>query len=56
MGSNTMNWLTYLKSSQQVVVASLDGRGSAARGDKFMYEIYRRLGTVEVEDQLIGGQ
>jgi len=46
----------YLKSTHGIAVASLDGRGSAAAGDKLKFEIYRRLSTVEVQDQITAGR
>ncbi|XP_061430519.1 dipeptidyl peptidase 4 [Lethenteron reissneri] len=45
------NWATYLASTERVIVASVDGRGSGYRGDKVLHQLYRRLGTVEVQDQ-----
>ncbi|WP_194744537.1 DPP IV N-terminal domain-containing protein [Thermaurantiacus tibetensis] len=36
------------------VVFQIDNRGSANRGTAFEFPIHRRLGTVEVEDQLAG--
>jgi dipeptidyl-peptidase-4 len=47
-----INWSTYLTTNKQVVYALVDGRGSGYQGDQFMFEVYRRLGTIEVEDQL----
>lgn len=47
-----VNWATYLASTEKVIVASFDGRGSGYQGDKLMHEIYKRLGTFEVEDQI----
>ncbi|XP_028602922.2 dipeptidyl peptidase 4 isoform X1 [Podarcis muralis] len=47
-----INWATYLASTEEIIVASFDGRGSGYRGDKIMHAIYRRLGTYEVEDQI----
>ncbi|XP_069472426.1 dipeptidyl peptidase 4 isoform X2 [Ambystoma mexicanum] len=47
-----INWATYLASTENVIVASVDGRGSGYQGDKIMHELFRRLGTVEVEDQI----
>ncbi|XP_061669331.1 dipeptidyl peptidase 4-like isoform X3 [Syngnathoides biaculeatus] len=47
-----VNWSTYLASTEKIIVASFDGRGSGYRGDKLMHEIYKRLGTFEVEDQI----
>ena len=39
---------------QGFVVFSIDNRGSARRGTRFENPIYRSMGTVEVEDQLVG--
>ncbi|XP_066432034.1 dipeptidyl peptidase 4-like isoform X2 [Eleutherodactylus coqui] len=47
-----LNWATYLASTEKIIVASFDGRGSGYQGDKILYDIYRRLGTIEVEDQI----
>ncbi|XP_025894386.1 dipeptidyl peptidase 4 [Nothoprocta perdicaria] len=47
-----INWATYLASTEQIIVASFDGRGSGYQGDKIMHAINRRLGTYEVEDQI----
>ncbi|XP_040056602.2 dipeptidyl peptidase 4 isoform X1 [Gasterosteus aculeatus] len=47
-----LNWGTYLSSSNGIIVASFDGRGSGYQGDEIMHAIYRRLGTFEVEDQI----
>ncbi|KAM6459177.1 dipeptidyl peptidase 4 [Liasis olivaceus] len=47
-----INWATYLASSEGIIVASFDGRGSGFQGDKILHAIYRRLGTYEVEDQI----
>ncbi|KAM4626104.1 prolyl endopeptidase FAP-like [Discoglossus pictus] len=48
----SIGWKTYLASSEEIIVASLDGRGTAYQGDKFMHAIYKKLGTLEVEDQI----
>lgn len=56
MGSTISNWLRYLSSYHGVVVASVDGRGTLARGDKYLFEIYRKLGVTEIEDQIEGGR
>ncbi|KAM3861962.1 dipeptidyl peptidase 4 [Diretmus argenteus] len=47
-----LNWGTYLASTEGIIVASFDGRGSGYQGDKIMHSIYQRLGTYEVEDQI----
>ncbi|XP_032880048.1 dipeptidyl peptidase 4-like isoform X1 [Amblyraja radiata] len=48
----SIGWATYLASTEGIIVASFDGRGSGYQGDKIMHAIYRRLGTYEVEDQI----
>lgn len=47
-----IHWGTYLASKKNYIYAWIDGRGSGNRGEKILHEIYRRLGTVEVEDQV----
>lgn len=47
-----LSWATYLASTENIIVASFDGRGSGYQGDKIMHAINRRLGTFEVEDQI----
>ena len=47
---------TYLTNAENVIYVSVDGRGSGGRGDRFLHEIYRHLGTVEVEDQIIAAK
>ena len=56
LGGSISNWLVYLQSTHKIAIASLDGRGTAAAGDKLKFEIYRKLSTVEVEDQIIAGR
>jgi len=56
MGTAISNWLTYLKSTHRIAVGSLDGRGSSAAGDKLKFEVYRRLSSVELEDQISAGR
>ncbi|MCJ8747610.1 hypothetical protein PDJAM_G00155370 [Pangasius djambal] len=47
-----INWSTYLASTENIIVASFDGRGSGYQGDQIMHSIYKKLGTYEVEDQI----
>lgn len=47
-----INWGHYLASRKGVVYGMVDGRGSGLQGDRRLHQVYRRLGTVEVEDQL----
>ncbi|XP_077392116.1 dipeptidyl peptidase 4 [Festucalex cinctus] len=48
-----LSWSTFLASTHGVIVVRFDGRGSGYQGDKVMHSIYRRLGTFEVEDQIM---
>ena len=47
-----IKWETYLVSSRDVVVLYVDGRGTGGRGKHWMHQIYKRLGTVEVDDTI----
>lgn len=47
-----VNWATYLASTEKIIVASFDGRGSGYQGDEIMHKLYKRLGTDEVQDQI----
>ena len=46
-------WMLYL-AEQGYLVFTVDNRGSAHRGMEFEQASFRRLGTVEIEDQLSG--
>lgn len=48
-----MDLNTYLSASHGIVVAMVDGRGTGRRGCKTLYENYKRLGTNEIDDQII---
>ncbi|XP_031816436.1 prolyl endopeptidase FAP isoform X2 [Sarcophilus harrisii] len=47
-----VSWITYLASKEDIIVALVDGRGTAFQGDKLLYAVYRKLGVYEVEDQI----
>lgn len=47
-----ITWITYLASTEGIVVALVDGRGTAFQGDKMLYAVYRKLGVYEVDDQI----
>ncbi|XP_011154777.2 venom dipeptidyl peptidase 4 isoform X1 [Harpegnathos saltator] len=42
----------YMTTNQRVICAWIDGRGSAFKGSKMLFEIYRHIGIVEVEDTI----
>uniref|UniRef100_A0A286XAI4 Fibroblast activation protein alpha n=1 Tax=Cavia porcellus TaxID=10141 RepID=A0A286XAI4_CAVPO len=48
----SINWISYLASKEDIVIALVDGRGTAFQGDKILYAVYRKLGVYEVEDQI----
>lgn len=47
----SVDWDSVLVSSDNVIVARLDGRGSGFQGQKILQEVHKRLGLVDVEDQ-----
>lgn len=47
-----ISWISYLASKEGIVIALVDGRGTAFQGDKHLYAVYRKLGVYEVEDQI----
>uniref|UniRef100_A0A3Q4MMF7 Inactive dipeptidyl peptidase 10-like n=1 Tax=Neolamprologus brichardi TaxID=32507 RepID=A0A3Q4MMF7_NEOBR len=48
----SLSWDSVLVSSNDVIVAHLDGRGSGCQGQRILHEVFQRLGTVDVHDQL----
>lgn len=56
----TNNWLNgaslwmHWMAEQGYLIFTLDGRGSDHRGFEFESSIHRKLGTLEIEDQLVG--
>ena len=53
-GERRGNQTAQLLAQRGYVVFAIDNRGSGGRGQKFTEALYRRLGGVEVEDQLRG--
>lgn len=47
-----ISWISYLASKEGIVIALVDGRGTAFQGDKHLHAVYRKLGVYEVEDQI----
>ena len=55
----TRSWISPLQEylvDQGWIVFSIDGRGSPDRGKAFEDQLYKKMGTVEVEDQLAGAK
>ncbi|KDR23986.1 hypothetical protein L798_07923, partial [Zootermopsis nevadensis] len=49
----TLGWGAYLTTNRSVIYALIDGRGSGLKGDEMRFSVYRRLGTVEIYDQIL---
>jgi len=47
-------WMSAFATKENYIVFTLDNRGSANRGFAFESKIHRKLGDVEIEDQLTG--
>ncbi|GAB6033663.1 hypothetical protein CHUAL_013723 [Chamberlinius hualienensis] len=47
-----IDWGHYLAGNKSFIYGSIDARGSGYLGEKRKFEMYRRLGTVEVQDQI----
>ncbi|XP_066907561.1 inactive dipeptidyl peptidase 10 [Halyomorpha halys] len=47
-----LDWSTYFAASHDMIVAQIDSRGSSGGGYKLLHQVYKRLGTLEVADQL----
>lgn len=39
-----------MTTNRSTICAFLEGRGSGNKGSKMLFEVYRGLGTVEIED------
>uniref|UniRef100_A0A3Q1J4D9 Dipeptidyl peptidase like 10 n=1 Tax=Anabas testudineus TaxID=64144 RepID=A0A3Q1J4D9_ANATE len=48
----SLSWDSVLVSSDNIIVARLDGRGSGFQGQRILHEVHQRLGTVDVQDQI----
>ena len=48
----TIDFGTYYSANKSVVQVLIDGSGNNLQGSKTLYSIYRKLGTLEIEDQL----
>lgn len=52
-GTKEVLWLNYMVQNGYIVF-TIDNRGSSNRGLEFEQKIFRNLGTVEIEDQMVG--
>ncbi|XP_065353279.1 inactive dipeptidyl peptidase 10-like isoform X2 [Cloeon dipterum] len=47
-----VDWGSYLASQRNFIVAQIDARGSGFQGEKLRHELFHKLGSVEIEDQI----
>ncbi|XP_050530532.1 venom dipeptidyl peptidase 4-like isoform X2 [Daktulosphaira vitifoliae] len=47
-----IDYNTYFSTAHNVIIAEIDGRGSGRKGDSHLFANYKKLGTVEIEDQI----
>ncbi|XP_030641925.1 inactive dipeptidyl peptidase 10 [Chanos chanos] len=47
-----LDWDSVLVSSNHIIVARVDGRGSGCQGQRVLQEVHKHLGAIEVRDQL----
>ena len=55
-GGSRMLWHTYLARKHDILVVSVDNRGTGGRGKAFKSATYRRLGILEARDQIAAAQ
>ncbi|KAK7866724.1 hypothetical protein R5R35_003146 [Gryllus longicercus] len=47
-----VDWSSYLTVNHSIIYAAIDGRGSGLKGNRMLFSGYRRLGSVEIDDQV----
>nr|XP_061802533.1 inactive dipeptidyl peptidase 10-like [Nerophis lumbriciformis] len=47
-----LDWGWVLVGSEEVIIAQLDGRGSAFQGQRMLQQLHQNIGQVDVEDQI----
>ena len=47
-----VDWGNYLATNKNIIYAAIDARGSGLKGNAMLLAGYRKLGTVEVLDQI----
>lgn len=51
-----MNFGKYLASAKDIIYAYVDGRGSGYQGEALKYQLYHKLGSAEIEDQILAAK
>lgn len=41
-----------MAANKSIIYATIDGRGSGLKGDKYLFSNYRAIGTLEIADQI----
>ncbi|XP_068751485.1 dipeptidyl peptidase 4-like isoform X1 [Montipora capricornis] len=54
--SSALGWTAYLVSNFDVIVVTVDGRGTGYRGERFKQSVYKLLGEHEAQDVIIAGR
>jgi len=47
-----VGWADYLTTSRDIVYIRIDGRGSGYQSDELLFQVYRKLGDLEIKDQI----
>jgi dipeptidyl aminopeptidase/acylaminoacyl peptidase len=45
-----------MQSTHNVVVTAVDGRGTHSNGQEYKFLMYKKMGSVEIEDQVAGAK
>lgn len=48
----SVGWGDYLSTNYDVIYISIDNRGTGFQSNEFLFELYTKLGTVEMQDQI----
>ncbi|XP_050434838.1 prolyl endopeptidase FAP-like isoform X2 [Adelges cooleyi] len=48
----SVDWATYLSSNRNIIIATIDGRGTSGQGDRTRQSIFYKLGIMDIQDQL----
>lgn len=54
--SSAFSWIAYLVSNFDVIVVTVDGRGTGSRGERFKQSVYKLLGEYEAQDVIAAGR
>jgi dipeptidyl-peptidase-4 len=47
-----LSWNAYLVSQKNYILVEVDGRGTGFQGESIRHAIYKKLGSIEVTDQM----